>query len=176
MSFSFALFLRTIRLWIITWLTIAGVASASSLNSSCSPSAAQTIELDSTHHEPILQQGRYRTISVRWDPVLRQRWATIVSCDHPERPSIALLMSLNPEDKATQESPTPFPIVRAGDLVRLWRQENDLRIEASGIAQESGATGSRVHVRLLNSGLDGQQQGKTLFGIVRGKGDVEIPR
>ena len=70
---------------------------------------------------------------------------------------------------------TPFPVVHAGDLVQMWSQEENLRIEASGRAQETGTTGSVVHVRLLHSGFDpGQEQ--TLIGIVRGPGDVEIRR
>jgi hypothetical protein len=175
MSSSFTLFMRTVQLCIIALLPITRAASASPTNVSCTPSATQTIELKSTHREPTLQQKGYRTTSVRWDPLLGQQWATIASCDHPERPSIALLMS-SPRATTEEVSPTPFPIVHAGDLVRLWKQENDLRIEASGIAAESGATGRRIRVRLLRSDLDGQLQEQALFGIVRGKGDVEIQR
>ena len=173
---SFAQFLKTLRPWIITGLVIPCVASASSPSPSCAPSPFQAIESGSTPHElPLLQEG-YRTISVHWDPLLRQQWATIASCGHPERPSIALLLPSGPHDKATEVAPAPFPIIHAGDVVRLWKQENDLRIEVPGIAQESGARGSRVRVKLLRSGLDGQQQEHTLFGIVRGKRDVEIQR
>jgi hypothetical protein len=174
--YSFALFRRKIHPWIITGLVITGVASASSPGLSCAPDSAEVIESGSTHKVPALQQEGYRTISVRWDPLLRQRWATIVSCDHPERPSIALLLHSTPQDKATEVSPISLPTIHSGDVVRLWRQENDLRIEVSGVAQESGARGSRVRVKLLRSGLDGQQQEQTLFGIVRGQRDVEIQR
>jgi hypothetical protein len=175
MSSSFALFMRTVQLCIIALLPVTSAASASPTNASCAPSATQRIELDSTHRERTLQQEGYRITSVRWDPLLRQQWATMASCDHPERPSIALLMS-SPHSTAGEISPTPFPIVHAGDLVRLWKQENHMRIEASGIAVESGAMARRVRVRLLGSGLEGQLQEQTLFGIVRGKGDVEIQR
>jgi len=87
-----------------------------------------------------------------------------------------LLLTSTPQDKATEVSPISLPTIHAGDMVRLWKQENHLRIEVSGIAQESGARGSRVRVKLLRSGLDGHQQEQTLFGIVRGQRDVEIQR
>lgn len=68
-----------------------------------------------------------------------------------------------------------FPVVHAGDLLQLWRQEENLRIEVAGRAEENGAEGSRIRVRLLSSSFDmGQEQ--TVIGIVRGPGDVEMNR
>jgi hypothetical protein len=131
--------------------------------------------------EPASLKAGYRIASVRWDPLLRQRWAKFVNCAHPERPAIALLMSPLKQDgppstPAARQTAAAFPVVHAGDLVRLWSQEGNLRIEASGTAEASGASGSTIRVRLLYSGLDGQYQQQTFQGVVRGPRDVEMQR
>jgi len=125
----------------------------------------------------------YRIASIRWDPLLRQRWAKLVSCAHPELPAITMVMaSLNQngppsvDAATTQQTAALFPAVHAGDLVRLWRQEGNLRIETSGIAEGSGVTGSTIRVRLLRSGLEGQYREQILQGIVHGPRDVEMKR
>lgn len=127
------------------------------------------------------QEG-YRVKIVRWDPLLKQRWAVVASCDHPERPSIAMQVSderleaVHPNlESRRQTTQSPFPIVHAGDLVQLWKQEQNLRIKVAGRAEENGAAGSRVRVRLIPSGFDiGPEH--TFIGIVRGPSDVEIER
>jgi flagella basal body P-ring formation protein FlgA len=68
---------------------------------------------------------------------------------------------------------SPFPVIHAGDVVQLRRQERNLRIEVAGRAEENGAIGSKVRVRLLHSGFDAGQE-QTFIGIVRGPGNVEI--
>ena len=123
----------------------------------------------------------YRIASVGWDPLLRQRWAKFVNCAHPERPAIAVLMSPLKQDSppstpAARQTTAAFPVVHAGDLVRLWSQEGNLRIEASGIAEASGASGSTIRVRLMHSRLEGQYQEQTFHGVVRGPRDVEMQR
>lgn len=124
----------------------------------------------------------YRITTVRWDPLLNQRWAMIASCGHPERPAIAMLLpgpktqnTLISSQVSAQRMQSPFPVVHAGDLVQLWSQEENLRIQAAGRAEENGAIGKKVRVRLIHSGFDiGQDQ--TFIGTVRGPGDVEIQR
>jgi hypothetical protein len=130
-----------------------------------------------------LSKAGYRIASIRWDPLLSQRWAKLVSCAHPERPAIAMLMpslkqigAPSTSAAAARQTAEPFVVVHAGDLVRLWSQEGNLHIEASGIAEANGATGSTVRVRLLHSGLDGQYQEQTFQGVVRGPRDVEMQR
>ena len=48
------------------------------------------------------------------------------------------------------------PVVRAGDIVRLWRQESSLRIEVAGVSEESGGLGKTIRVRLLRRNTDDQ--------------------
>jgi hypothetical protein len=157
--------------WAILMIWATGTGAAQ-LNAACP--AVPALELASS-------KTGYRVASVRWDPLLRQRWAKLVSCAHPEQPALAVLMSpLKRESAASAATATqlttPSPVVRAGDHVRLWSQEGNLRIEAPGISEASGAAGSTVVVRLLHSGLDGQYQEQTFQGIVRGPHDVEMQR
>jgi hypothetical protein len=122
------------------------------------------------------------TPSVRWDTVLRQRWVTIASCDHPERPAFARQAVLDKGthrqlDQTHQGDPRElFPVVRAGDIVRLWRQEDHLRIEVAAVSEESGSLGRSVHVRLIRANSADQQVEQQFVGIVRGPADVEMGR
>lgn len=66
-----------------------------------------------------------------------------------------------------------FPVVHAGDLVQLWSQEQNLHIEIAGRAEQNGAVGNKIRVRLLHPGFDtGREQ--TGLGIVRGPSNVEL--
>jgi hypothetical protein len=158
--------------WAILMICATGTGAAR-LNAACP--AAPAIE-------PASSKAGYRIASIRWDPLLRQRWAKLVSCAHPERPAIAMLMQPLKQDGAPSTSAeairqaAPFPVVHAGDLVRLWSQDGNLRIEVSGIAEGSGATGNMIRVRLLRSGLEGQYREQILQGIVHGPRDVEMKR
>jgi hypothetical protein len=55
--------------------------------------------------------------------------------------------------------------------VQLWRYDRLLRIEATGISEESGSLGKRIRVRLAPRDSGVPQQ---LLGIVRGPSNVEI--
>lgn len=123
----------------------------------------------------------YRITAIRRDRLLHQRWAMVASCGHPERPLIvmplpeqkmgaALASRSNPADNPRSD---PFPIVHSGDLVQLLAREKTLRMEIAGRAEQSGALGAKVRVRLLRSWFDiGREQ--TFVGIVRGPGKIEI--
>jgi hypothetical protein len=159
--------------WAILMICTTGTCAAQ-LNAACPVSPAI---------EQASPKAGYRVASVHWDPLLRQRWAKLVSCAHPERPAIAMLMSPLKQDgppsvatSTARQLTTTSPVVHAGDPVRLWSQEGNLRIEASGVAEASGAPGTVVRVRLLHSGLDGQYQEQNLQGVVRGPHDVEMQR
>jgi hypothetical protein len=117
--------------------------------------------------------GSYRVSEVLWDPVLGQRWAMVASCEHPEQPAFAVPT----KDEFTQRSNArkedkKAPLIRAGEVVRLWRQEENLRIEMTAISEESGGIGKTIRVRLVGTNAEEQQ----FVGIVRGAGDVEMRR
>ena len=123
----------------------------------------------------------YRVTRLQSDPVLGQRWAMITNCGHPEWPVFALpandvisLEKIQETNHPLIESAKVPPVVRVGDLVRLWKQESLLRIEVAGVSEESGSVGKTIRVRLLHSNTDGQSAPEEFSGVVRGPSDVEI--
>lgn len=123
-----------------------------------------------------LQDKGYRVRSMRYDPVLERQWAVVASCGHPERPTFAMPVDSPVANSVGATSAMPHArvsAVRAGDLVQAWQQEPNLRIEIAGRAEESGAVGNRVRIRILHSGFESGQP-RTVIGIVRGPGNVEI--
>jgi Chaperone for flagella basal body P-ring formation len=118
-------------------------------------------------------RGSYHVSEVRWDPVLGQRWAVLASCEHPEQPTFAVLTNETIAGKASSpREENSAPVVRAGEVVRLWRQEENLRIEMTAMSEENGGLGKVIRVRLMGSNSEEQQ----FIGIVRGVADVEMQR
>jgi len=185
---------------ILCWFALAalpGAVSVAVAHADCAktPSAAMQAsgaEVVSSASSSLSGGTGYRVTGVRWDPVLNQRWATIARCDHPEWPEFSLRAS--GEGAASRPSVTRIrkeaasavaaasairlapavPVVRAGDVVHLWRQEALLRIEVTGVAEESGSLGNSIRVRLLRRTTDDQSIEKQFTGIVRGRADVEM--
>lgn len=117
--------------------------------------------------------GSYRVSEIRWDSVLEQRWAVVASCEHPEQPTFAVLTNEAIARKASSpRKEDNAPVVRAGDVVRLWRQEDNLHIEMTAMSEENGGLGKAIRVRLMGGGSAEQQ----FVGIVRGVADVEMQR
>ena len=106
------------------------------------------------------------------DPILHQRWAITSDCDNPAHPAQAKPLSLPAPEPLRPTPPKASVVVRAGNRVRLWAHQENLNIEITGIAEENGAIGSLIHIRLtqLNSGESAMQ----IPGIVRGPFDVEM--
>ena len=104
----------------------------------------------------------------------------MVSCAHPEWPGISLRVdAAHPASHAVaalaqRDRASIAPVVRAGEIVQLWRQEELLRIEVAGVAEQSGSVGETIRVRLLRRRNDGQSMKKQFTGVVRGRADVEM--
>jgi hypothetical protein len=111
---------------------------------------------------------------------MRESWATVVSCAHPERPGISLRVDeAHPASRAVaalaqRDRASITPVVRAGEIVQIWRQEPLLRIEVAGIAEQSGVVGERIHVRLLHRNDGTSTNEAELTGVVRGRAEVEM--
>jgi len=124
----------------------------------------------------------YRVERIRVDPILGQRWATVVRCGHPELPTFSLPVegeSLIGSPEMTERDlgeVKAVPMVRAGDLVHLWRQESSVRIEVGGISEENGVRGKTIRVRLLHGSTDDPLVAREIFGVVRGPANVEMLR
>jgi hypothetical protein len=146
-----------------------------------SPRAAFDAVVTTSSPPPSLESGGYRVTRIQSDPVLGKRWAIIVSCNHPEWSAFALPANGTISIKTSQEgdhslidSVRSAPIVRAGDVVRLWRQEFFLRIEVAGVSEENGSLGNTIRVRLLRGNTDDQSTPGQFSGVVRGPSNVEI--
>ena len=122
---------------------------------------------------PVSDDGGYRVTNIQSDPVLEQRWAIVVSCSHPEWPSVAVPMRRLQTNGNGREAHLS-PVVHAGDVVRLWKQEENLRIETAGVAEENGYPGKPIRVRLLHRSEEVPAIQQQIAGIVRGPADVEM--
>jgi flagella basal body P-ring formation protein FlgA len=103
----------------------------------------------------------------------------VIRCDHPEWPAVAIPLRdpILPLRLREQERAKDIPgsvVIRAGEIVRLWRQETSLRIEVAGISEGNGGLGDQIKVRLLRRNTDDQSIGEQFSGIVRGPSDVEM--
>lgn len=127
----------------------------------------------------------YRVREVRWDPVLRQRWAVLESVAHPERPYLAELTDSSVTEVAAEsnraaEAPheetiaaVPVMVVHSGDPVTVWRTEANVRMQMAAVADRSAAVGDQLTLRVKGAGVNGEA-GFQVTGIVRGPGSVEI--
>jgi flagella basal body P-ring formation protein FlgA len=67
-------------------------------------------------------------------------------------------------------------LVHAGDHVRLWSQDEMVRIEISGVVEQSARSGDRVVVQIMRQNDDTGMSVERIAGTVRGAGDVEMER
>lgn len=178
---------RRALLWWAIWLSLPGMVATSAVSAACAdtPAAAAAGLKGANALFPLKQDGGFRVQSLRWDPVLHQHWALVVSCAHPEWPAMEILsrisggdtLSLGETEQARGESLVPLlPVVRAGDVVQLWSQEGDLRIEVAAMAEQNGGLGKTVRVRLMRRETLGPQIQEQFYGLVRGPHDVEMQR
>jgi hypothetical protein len=160
-------------------MALAGLQSTNVFASACAETPAAAVKLAGAKaaSSSMPDDKGYRVASVRWDPVMQQSWATIVSCGHPQWPGVSLRTSEASDVQrglSAQVREERSPLVRAGDVVELWRQEDLLRIEVSGVAEQSGSMGETIRVRLLRRQGSSQSVEEQFSGIVRGRADVEM--
>jgi hypothetical protein len=131
--------------------------------------------------------GGYRITARRWDAVLKTGWELRQDCLHPEWPArlaaISSGSSRTGNGLVTASGPNSAPpqfvqplLVRAGDPVRLWMQDERVRIEMNGVAEQSARAGERVVIRILHPGDGAALTVQRIAGIVRGNADVEMER
>ena len=164
--------------WWITVFVLQGVCAAQVC--ARTPEAAVRLAGAAAQSEAVSATEGYRVASVHWDPVMRENWAMVVSCAHPERPGVSIRVDeAHPASHAVtalaqRDRAQAVPVVRAGEVVQLWRQEPLLRIEVAGIAEQSGAIGERIHVRVLHRNDGDAANEAELTGVVRGRAEVEM--
>ncbi len=120
--------------------------------------------------------GAHSTGSTVLDWGLHRAWWVERDCDHPERPAVlveipwteGLPKPVQEDGRARTGGEAPAkPEVRAGMRVAVVRREGLAGIRLYGTALRTGRTGERIAVR---AGLGS----RTLYGIVRGPGLVEL--
>jgi hypothetical protein len=166
---------------ILFLVTLEGMSTASRAACYSTPRAAIEAFIAKSSSASASENDGYRVTRVELDKVLARGWAMIARCDHPEWPAIALpangvdwLASPHVTERSLVDSVRTAPIVRAGDVVRLWKQESSLRIELAGVSEESGGLGKTIRVRLLLRNTDEQSVPEQFSGIIRGPLDVEM--
>ncbi len=122
----------------------------------------------------------YRVIASEWDAVLRRSWELRQDCIHPDWPARLAAGSESQQDRNAwiqQAPPSPRPLaVHAGEPVRLWMQDGMVRIEMSGVTEQSARVGERVLVRVTRQSDEAGLTVERIGGVVRGAGDVEMER
>jgi Chaperone for flagella basal body P-ring formation len=166
----------------ISVLSLSAAAATGSARTACysTPSAAMDSVKPGSSSSPVSEGGGYRVTGGQSDPVLGGNWAIVASCDHTDWPVLAIrtfgsdLVIPSVAGQMRVMGVGPIPVVHAGDVVRLWKKEDLLRIEVAGIAEESGGLGKTIRVRLLRRNADDQVNQERFSGIVRGPSDVEM--
>jgi hypothetical protein len=134
----------------------------------------------------------YRVLARQWDPVLNKQWDLRQECSHPDWPArLVAAGTAAPAGLAAATAPqataavpqTGVPqtvlaplLVHAGDPVRLWMQDQTVRIEMNGVAEASARSGERVTVRITRQTEENGLEVQRIPGVVRGQGDVEMER
>ena len=127
----------------------------------------------------------YRVVARQWDAVLGRSWELRQACAHPEWParlvagrSAGAVWPARDGVAGTKEVAQIVPplLVHAGDRVRLWSQDERVRIEMSGVVEQSARGGERVVVQIARQSEDAVMTVERISGIVRGAGDVEMER
>ena len=164
----------------ISVLSLSGAAASGSTRTACysTPSEAVDSFNAGSSLSPVLQGG-YRVTGIQSDPVLGQRWAMVANCNHAEWPVLAIQISGSDSvapslTDQTSAASSSIPLVHAGDIVRLWKQEDLLRIEVAGVSEENGGLGKAIRVRLLRQSAGDQMYQERFSGIVRGPSNVEM--
>jgi Chaperone for flagella basal body P-ring formation len=163
-----------------SFFILSGICLAHTALAACYTTPLMAIAAASvTSSSSISEKRGYRVERIQSDPVLRQTWAMVLRCDHPEWPAVAVPLrdSTLPPGARLQESAkniTQSVVIRAGEIVRVWRQETSLRIEVAGISEGNGGLGDLIKVRLMRRNTDDQSIDEQFSGIVRGPSDVEM--
>jgi hypothetical protein len=167
-----------LRLRQVGIIVLLGVSAASSSRAVCysTPRRAADASITTSSFSQRVKNDGYQVKRIESDPVLSQKWAMVIRCGHPDWPVLAVPANGASSIAATSatEGVRTAPMVRAGDIVRLWRQESLLRIEVSGVAEESGGLGSSIRVRLATGDTNEQSVQERFLGVIRGPWSVEI--
>jgi hypothetical protein len=132
----------------------------------------------------------YRVVSRNWDAVLKRGWETRQQCGHLDWPlqvvaigttgkyagRTGLPIDANAAAQALQRKLVQPMLVKAGDVVRLWMQDQAVRIEMTGVADRSAHQGERITVQVTRHDDEAGLNVQHIAGIVSGVSEVEMER
>ena len=157
------------KAWMVLLMT--GAAWASEPPHGCFKSVAEAVAV--THAFNGDAAAGFRVETLRRDVLHGTSWATVRSCEHPERPAaVVAVQSLKQERAGQAVDVVSVPVVRAGSEVRLIRTESNARLEMRGVTQANGAVGDRIAVRVLRTSEDGAVQ--MVMAVVRSADVLEM--
>lgn len=110
--------------------------------------------LPSAPPTPKVAQRPARTEVVRGHSISSPQWLPA--------PTAAVLARISTPDPSAMA-----PVIRAGDLVRLWSSDANVRLEMQVVSLEYGRIGQIIHVRRMG-------QTALLAGVVVGKDSAEL--
>ena len=150
---------------------LVGPAHAAAVSRGCSATVQQAAAQMASGESNTGEQTGFRVEHVRVDRVQGGVWAMVGSCADPARPLVAVKL---PESAGRQVAASREIVIHAGERVRVIQRSGDSHMELSGSADDAGAVGAAVRVR-LDSGLFG---GDGVAAHVRGRvvkaGVVEV--
>lgn len=166
--------------WVAAWGLCVLIATVAQAQCVATPAAAAASS-GSVSALLMASGSGFRVASMRWDPVLRQRWVRVESCDHPAWPALEMPVPtverpqrMIERDLVVLHPKAAPPVVRAGDAVQLWSTEGNLRIDVAAVVEEAGALGAKVRVRLMQRQTPGGQSEREFEAVVRGPRSVEM--
>jgi hypothetical protein len=132
----------------------------------------------------------YRVLARRWDAVLQRGWESRQACEHPDWPLRMVAITSGdggtiPPGRAmspvriTEPAPEKMEqplLVKAGDSVRVWMQDESVRIEMTGLVERSAHRGEHVIVQITRRDDESGLTVQRIAGTVSGTEEVEMER
>lgn len=147
------------------------------------PGTAVAQQVGATPVQAVCGSTGYRVVLQRWDAVLERNWELRLDCAHPTWPprsfpiasTNSAIIKGNPPTIENKDAPNIMPLLmHAGDHVGLWMQTEMVRIEMSGVVEQSAHIGERVIVQVTHQNVDSGLSIERIAGIVRGYENVEM--
>ncbi|HEX4652174.1 MAG TPA: flagella basal body P-ring formation protein FlgA [Granulicella sp.] len=156
-------------------------SSPSRARSSVDANTGANAEANAAQRESLSAQG-WVLREVHWDPILRHAWEVFADPAHPERPTVAVLadgaqqeLARGAAEERSRAIAAAVPVVRIGDRVMLWSTEKNLRLQLAAVAEENGALGDHIRLRIPGAAWDnGANSQQSVRGVVRSATDVEM--
>ena len=137
----------------------------------------------------------YRLERFQRDAFTHRTWATVSNCEHADWPPSVVAADgvvaavadrgvgqdadagttrIEGARTAGNTIRAAAPMVRAGSVVRIVQQSQNVRMQMQGVAQTNGIAGDRVRVRVIESIAEAGRPERFIAAIVRGADLLEM--